>query len=171
MKISRSPDSIISGSIVGLGEAKSIPLDAKGLCRLVRGIEAEVLHGLSAENLSRTNSPGLVLPRPALIVGFAMEDGVSLIINGMGRLARRRCCWSRAPPLAKSWSGKPNLIGFVNFDTINDRGWPGEADSASIDRDPARQVRSDSDRDARRPARLASHSPETTFAASRDRKY
>jgi AraC family ethanolamine operon transcriptional activator len=136
VKISRSPDFDHFRSIVGLGEAKSVPLDAKGFAAAFATLRLK-----SCSVYLQQTFPRILQVRystAGAIVGFAMEEGVSLIVNGVE---------ARAPALllVKGTSAceiverKANLIGFVNFDSIDDRGWPGEADSARlIDAEAAR---------------------------------
>jgi AraC family ethanolamine operon transcriptional activator len=129
VRISRSPDFDHFRSIVGLGEAKSIPLDAKGFAASFATLRLK-----SCSIYLQQTFPRILQVRystTGAIVGFAMEHGVSLIINGVE---------GRAPALflikgtaaCEIVERQANLIGFVNFDTINDRGWPGEADSAQL---------------------------------------
>ena len=156
VKISRSPDFDHFRSIIGLGEAKSIPLEAKGFAA-----SFAVLRLKSCTVYLQQTFPRILQVRystPGAIVGFAMEDGVSLIINGVG---------ARAPDLllvmgtatCEIVERKANLIGFVSFDTVDDRGWPGETDSAQlIATEPARfEAIQTVTRDA---LVLASHSPD-----------
>jgi AraC family transcriptional regulator, ethanolamine operon transcriptional activator len=129
VKISRSPDFDHFRSIVGLGEAKSIPLDAKGFAASFATLRLK-----SCSVYLQQTFPRILQVRystTGAIVGFAMEDGVSLIINGIE---------ARAPALllikgaaaCEIVEQQANLVGFVNFDSIDDRGWPGEADSARL---------------------------------------
>ncbi|XIA67280.1 hypothetical protein ACFIOY_16995 [Bradyrhizobium sp. TZ2] len=157
VKISRSPDFDHFRSIVGLGEAKSIPLDAKGFAASFAALRLKCCTVYLQQTFPRILQ--VRYSTSGAIVGFAMEDGVSLIINGVE---------GRAPALllvkgtaaCEIMERQANLVGFVNFDTINDRGWPGEADSAQlIATQPARfEAIQAVTRDA---LTLASHSPET----------
>jgi AraC family ethanolamine operon transcriptional activator len=93
------------------------------------------------------------------IVGLLMDDAASLILNGVE---------ARAPAfLLVKGSAKceiveqqSNLVAFVNFDSIDDRGWPGEFDRAQvIATEPAKF---DALRTTLRDVlTLASHSPDT----------
>ena len=88
-----------------------------------------------------------------------MDDAASLILNGVE---------ARAPAfLLVKGSAKceiveqqSNLVAFVNFDSVDDRGWPGEFDRAQvIGTEPAK---SDALRTTLRDVlTLASHSPDT----------
>jgi AraC family ethanolamine operon transcriptional activator len=129
VKISRSPDFDHFRSIVGLGEAKSIPLGAKGFAASFATLRLK-----SCSIYLQQTFPRILQVRystTGAIVGFAMEDGVSLIINGIE---------ARVPALllikgaaaCEIVEQQANLIGFVNFDSVDDRGWPGEADSARL---------------------------------------
>ena len=65
------------------------------------------------------------------IVGLLMDDAASLILNGVE---------ARAPALllvkgsaqCEIVEQQANLVALVNFDSIDDRGWPGEPDRAQV---------------------------------------
>ena len=129
VKISRSPDFDHFRSIVGLGDAESIPLDAKGFAASFAALRLK-----SCTVYLQQTFPRILQVRystTGAIVGFAMEDGVSLIINGVE---------GRAPALllvkgtatCEIVERQANLVGLVNFNTVEDRGWPGEDDSAQL---------------------------------------
>ena len=136
LTISRSADFDHFRSIERLGEANSIPLD----CRGFDSAFAVVTLKSCSIYLQRT-FPRILQARystSGAIVGFAMNDSVSVILNGVeGRvpailLVKGRAACEIVEPQA-------NLIAFVNFDSIGDRGWPGERDTAQfIVTEPAR---------------------------------
>ena len=157
VKISRSPDFDHFRSIEGLGEANSIPLD----CRDFAASFASLRLKACTIYLQRTFPRILQVQysTTGAIVGLLMDDAASLILNGVE---------ARAPAfLLVKGSAKceiveqqSNLVAFVNFDSIDDRGWPGEFDRAQvIATEPAK---SDALRTTLRDVlTLASHSPDT----------
>ncbi len=157
VKISRSPDFDHFRCIEGLGEANSIPLD----CRDFAASFASLRLKACTIYLQRTFPRILQVQysTTGAIVGLLMDDAASLILNGVE---------ARAPAfLLVKGSAKceiveqqSNLVAFVNFDSIDDRGWPGEFDRAQvIATEPAKF---DTLRTTLRDAlTLASHSPDT----------
>ena len=121
VKISRSPDFDHFRSIEGLGEASSIPLD----CRDFAASFASLRLKACTIYLQRTFPRILQVQysTTGAIVGLLMDDAASLILNGVA---------ARAPAfLLVRGSAKceiveqhSNLVAFVNFDSIDDRGWP-----------------------------------------------
>jgi AraC family ethanolamine operon transcriptional activator len=157
VKISRSPDFDHFRSIEGLGEANSIPLD----CRDFAASFASLRLKACTIYLQRTFPRILQVQysTTGAIVGLLMDDAASLILNGVE---------TRAPAfLLVKGSAKceiveqqSNLVAFVNFDSIDDRGWPGEFDRARVI--ATEHARFDALRTTLRDVlTLASHSPET----------
>jgi len=157
VKINRSPDFDHFQSIEGLGEASSIPLD----CRDFAASFASLRLKACTIYLQRTFPRILQVQysTTGAIVGLLMDDAASLILNGAE---------ARAPAfLLVRGSAKceiveqhPNLVAFVNFDSIDDRGWPGKLDHARvIATEPAKfEALRTTLRDV---LILASHSPDT----------
>ena len=150
-----------------MGEANSIPLD----CRDFAASFASLRLKACTIYLQRTFPRILQMQysTTGAIVGLLMDDAASLILNGME---------ARAPAfLLVKGSAKceiveqqANLVAFVNFDSIDDRGWPGELDRAQvIATEPAKF---DALRTTLRDVlMLASHSPDTLVQPERDREY
>ena len=136
LKISRSPDFDHFRSIEGLGEAKSIPLDCKDFAASFASLRLK-----SCTVYLQRTFPRILQVRystTGAMVGFAMDDATLLTLNGVE---------SRAPALllvkgtamCEIVEQQANLIGFINFDSTEDRGWPGETDNARlITTEPAR---------------------------------
>jgi AraC family transcriptional regulator, ethanolamine operon transcriptional activator len=129
VKISRSPDFDHFRSIDGLGEANSIPLD----CRDFAASFASLRLKTCTIYLQRT-FPRILQMQYATtgaIVGLMMDDAGSLILNGM---EARTPAFLLVKGSAKCEIVEPqsNLVAFVNFDSIDDRGWPGEFDRAQV---------------------------------------
>ena len=157
VKISRSPDFDHFRRIEGLGAASSIPL---GVRDFAASFAALRLRNCTIY-LQRTFPRILQVQysTTGAIVGLLMDDEASLTVNGM----------DARPPVLLLVKGtakceiveqQANLVAFVYFDSIDDRGWPGEADCAQVvDTEHARyDVLRATVRDA---LTLASHSPET----------
>ena len=129
LKISRSPDFDHFRSIEGLGEAKSIPLDAKDFSASFASLRLK-----SCTVYLQQTFPRILQARYATsgaIIGFAMDDATLLTVNGVeGRSDALLVVKGTA--MCEIVEQQANLIGFINFDCIADRGWPGEADSAQL---------------------------------------
>lgn len=129
VKISRSPDFDHFRSIEGLGEASSIPLGVRDFAASFASLR---LKGCTIY-LQRTFPRILQIQysTTGAIVGLMMNDEASLIVNGVE---------GRAPALllvkgtarCDFVEQQANLVAFVNFDSIDDRGWPGEVDRAEV---------------------------------------
>ncbi len=155
LKISRSPDFDHFRSIESLGEAKSIPLD----CRNFAASFAELRLRSCSVYLQRT-FPRIFQSRystTGAIVGLTMEDEASLTLNGIN--AREPVVLLvKGAAVCEIVEPRTNLVGFINCDSVSERGWPGEADSVQmIATRPARfgAVRSM----VHEVLKLASHSP------------
>jgi AraC family transcriptional regulator, ethanolamine operon transcriptional activator len=129
LKIFRSPDFDHFRSIEGLGEAKSIPLDAKDFSASFASLRLK-----SCTVYLQQTFPRILQARYATsgaIIGFAMDDATLLTVNGVeGRSDALLVVKGTA--MCEIVEQQANLIGFINFDCIADRGWPGEADSAQL---------------------------------------
>jgi AraC family ethanolamine operon transcriptional activator len=161
VKISRSPGFDHFRSIDGLGEANSIPLDCKDFAASFAALRLR-----SCTIYLQRTFPRILQVQystTGAILGLMMEDAASLILNGME---------ARGPALllvkgsAKCEIVEPqtNLVAFVNFDSVDERGWPGEVDRAQVI--GTELPRFDALRTTLRDAlHLASHSPDTLCQA------
>ena len=159
VKISRSPDFDHFRSIEGIGDTSSIPIDCRGFAASFAALRLK-----SCSVYLQRTFPRILQARyctSGALVGFPMDDAVSLILNGVeGRapavlLVKGTATCEIVEPQA-------NLIGFVNFDNVDERGWPCEADSAQlVTTQPARveALRAI----AYNALKLASHSPDALF--------
>ena len=157
VKISRSPDFDHFQRIEGLGNASSIPLDVREFAASFASLR---LKGCTIY-LQRTFPRILQIQysTTGAIIGLMMDDEASLIFNGIE---------ARAPVLllvkgtakCEIVEQQANLVAFVNFDSVDDRGWPGEVDRAQVI--DAEYARFDALRAMLRDVlMLASHSPDT----------
>ncbi|KRQ95486.1 helix-turn-helix domain-containing protein [Bradyrhizobium valentinum] len=129
VKVSRSLDVDRFRSIEGLGEARSIPIDAKNFAASFASLKLKSC----SIHLQRTFPRILQMhySTTGAIVGFTMDDAASLIIDGVE---------ARTPALllvkgtatCEIVEQQANLLALVNFASIDDRGWPGDADSAQL---------------------------------------
>jgi AraC family ethanolamine operon transcriptional activator len=156
VKINRSPDFDHFQSIEELGEAKSIPLDCRGFAASFATLKLK-----SCSVYLQRTFPRILQARyctTGAILAFAMDDTALLTVNGVesGALA---VLLVKGTAVCDFVEPRANLFGFVNFDSVNDRGWPGEVDSAQlIATQPARlEALQAIVRDA---LTLASHSPD-----------
>ncbi|HEX5518523.1 MAG TPA: helix-turn-helix domain-containing protein, partial [Pseudolabrys sp.] len=129
VKISRSPDFDHFRSIEGLGEASSIPLDCRGFAASFASLRLKACTIYLQRTFPRILQ--IQYSTAGAIVGLMMDDAASLILNGVE---------ARVPAiLLVKGSAKceiveqqANLVALVNFDSVDDRGWPGQPDRAQV---------------------------------------
>ena len=136
LTINRSPDFDHFQSIERLGEARSILLDGR---RFAASFAAVTLKSC-AIYLQQT-FPRILQSQyrtEGAIIGLTMDDASSVLLDGMeGRAPSVLLVKGRA--VCEIVEAQANLIAFVNFDTIENRDWPGECDRAQlIAAEPAR---------------------------------
>lgn len=136
LTIHRSADFDHIQSIERLGEARSILLDSRGFAASF----ATVTLKSCAIYLQRT-FPRILQSRyrtEGAIIGLTMDDASSVILDGLvGRAPSVLLVKGQA--VCEIVEAQANLIAFVNFNAIKNRGWPGERDSAQlIATEPAR---------------------------------
>ena len=156
VKISRSPDFDHFRRIEGLGEANSIPLGVRDFAASFASLRLRNCTVYLQRTFPRILQ--VQYSTAGAIVGLLMDDA-SLTVNGM----------EARPPALLLVKGtakceiveqQANLAAFVHFDSIDDRGWPGEVDCAQVVN--TEHARHDALRATVRDAlMLASHSPET----------
>lgn len=116
-------------SIDGLGRAKVIPIDAKGFAASFASLKLKSC----SVHLQRT-FPRIVQMNyctTGAIVGFAMDDAASLLIDGV-EVGPPGMLLVKGTATCEIVEQQPNLVALVNFDRIDDRDWPGEADGARL---------------------------------------
>jgi AraC family ethanolamine operon transcriptional activator len=156
VKISRSPDFDHFRSIEGLGEANSIPLDCRDFAASFAALRLK-----SCSIYLQWTFPRILQARystTGAIIAFAMDDTALLTVNGV-EIGAQAFLLVKGTAVCDFVEPRANLFGFVNLDSVSDRGWPGEVDSAQlIAAQPARlealQVM------VRDVLTLASHSPD-----------
>ncbi len=156
LTISRSPDFDHFQGIERLSESRSIPLDCRGFAASFAAVTLK-----SCAIYLQQTFPRILEVRyctDGAVVGLTMDDASSVILNGLeGRapsilLARGRATCEIVEPQA-------NLVAFVNFQAVENRGWPGEPDRAQLI--AAEPARFETFRAVVRDVlTLASHSPE-----------
>jgi AraC family transcriptional regulator, ethanolamine operon transcriptional activator len=157
VKISRSPGFDHFRSIEGLGEANSIPLNCKDFAAAFASLRLK-----SCTIYLQRTFPRILQVQystTGAILGLMMEDAASLTLNGMEArgpaflLVKGRARCEIVEP-------QTNLVAFVNFDSVDERGWPGEIDRAQVI--ATELAKFDALRTTLRDAlHLASHSPDT----------
>ena len=157
MKISRFRDVDRFRSIKGLGVATSIPIDTRGFAAAFASLELKSC----SIHLQRT-FPRILQMRystTGAIVGFTMDDAASVIIDGV-EAAAPALLLVKGTATCEIVEQQANLVAFVNFDSVDDRGWPGEVDRAQVI--DTERARFDAFRSTLRDVlTLASHSPDT----------
>jgi len=129
LTINRSADFDHFRNIERLGDAKSIPLSWRNFAA---GFAAVTLKSCSIY-LQRT-FPRILQTRyvaTGAIVAFAMDDAVSVIINGV-EVRQPSLLLVKGEASCEIVEPQANLIVFVKFDAIDGRGWPGEAGRAQL---------------------------------------
>jgi AraC family transcriptional regulator, ethanolamine operon transcriptional activator len=129
LTIDRSADFDHFRNIERLGDAKSIPLSWRNFAA---GFAAVTLKSCSIY-LQRT-FPRILQARyvaSGAIVAFAMDDAVSVIINGI-EVRQPSLLLVKGEVSCEIVEPQANLIVFVKFDAIDGRGWPGEAGRAQL---------------------------------------
>src|SRR5215213_2411161 len=156
VKISRSPDFDHFRSIEGLGEGSCIPLDYRDFAASFASLRLK-----SCTIYLQQTFPRILQMRystTGAIVGLMMDDAASLILNGVeGRVPAFLLVKGSAQ--CEIVEQQANLVALVNFDSIDDRGWPGERDRAQVI--PAQRAKFDALRTTLGDIlMLASHSPD-----------
>jgi AraC family transcriptional regulator, ethanolamine operon transcriptional activator len=129
LTIDRSADFDHFRNIERLGDAKSIPLSWRNFAA---GFATVTLKSCSIY-LQRT-FPRILQTRyvaSGAIVAFAMDDAVSVIINGV-EVRQPSLLLVKGEASCEIVEPQANLIVFVIFDAIDGRGWPGEAGRAHL---------------------------------------
>ena len=129
LSISRSADFDHFRSIERLGDARSVPLSWRNFAA---GFAAVTLKSCSIY-LQRT-FPRILQSRyvaTGAIVAFAMDDAVSVIIDGV-EVRQPSLLLIRGEAPCEIVEPQANLIVLVKFDAIDGRGWPVEADRAQL---------------------------------------
>ena len=129
LTINRSADFDHFRNIERLGDAKSIPLSWRDFAA---GFAAVTLKSCSIY-LQRT-FPRILQTRyvaSGAIVAFAMDDAVSVIINGV-EVRQPSLLLVKGEASCEIVEPQANLIVFVKFDAIDGRGWPAEAGRAHL---------------------------------------
>jgi AraC family ethanolamine operon transcriptional activator len=156
VKISRSPDLDHFRSIEGLGEASSIPLGNRDFAASFASLRLKSCTVYLQRTFPRIL--GIRYSTTGAIVGLMMDEA-SLIMNGVQ---------ARAPAMllvkgnarCEVVEQQSNVVALVNFDSVDDRGWPGEANMAQAI--PTERTRFDAVRSTLCGAlKVASHAPET----------
>jgi AraC family transcriptional regulator, ethanolamine operon transcriptional activator len=157
VKISRSPGFDHFQSIDGLGEANSIPLDCKDFAASFASLRLKSCTIYLQRTFPRILQ--IQYSTTGAILGLMMEDTASLTLNGM---EARGPAFLLVKGRAKCEIVEPqtNLVAFVDFDSVDERGWPGEIDRAQLI--ATELAKFDALRTTLRDAlHLASHSPDT----------
>ncbi|MDI1266066.1 MAG: helix-turn-helix domain-containing protein [bacterium] len=129
LKINRSPDFDHFRSIEELCEARSIPVDCKGFAASFASLRLK-----SCSVYLQQTFPRILQARyhvTGAMVAFPMNDAASLTLNGVTS-SERTLIFVKGRVACEIFEPQSNLFGVVHVDCIEDRGWPGEADSARL---------------------------------------
>lgn len=129
LKVNRSADFDQFRSIERLADARSIPLGLKGFVASFATVALKsctiYLQLTFPRILQATYRTG------GAMVGFGMDDAVSVVVNGIAA-SPPTILLARGSAPCEIVEPRANLIAFINFDAIDGRGWPGQADSAML---------------------------------------
>ena len=129
VKISRSSDIDHFRSIEGLGEANSIPLHYRDFAASFASLRLKACTIYLQQTFPRILQ--MQYSTTGAIVGLMMDDAASLVLNGMeARGPAFLLVKGRAQ--CEIVEQHANLVVLVNFDSIDDRGWPGEPNRAQV---------------------------------------
>ena len=140
-----------------MGAANSIPLGNRDFAALFASLRLKSCTVYLQRTFPRILE--IQYSTTGAIVGLMMDDEASLIMNGVE---------ARAPAMllvkgnarCEVVEQQSNVVALVNFDCIDDRGWPGEPDCAQVT--PTERAKFDALRATVCGAlKLASHSPDT----------
>jgi len=129
LTINRAADFDHFRNIERLGDAKSIPLSWRDFAA---GFATVTLKSCSIY-LQRT-FPRILQTRyvaSGAIIAFAMDDAVSVVINGV-EVRQPSLLLVKGEAPCEIVEPQANLIVFVKFDAIDGRGWPGEVGRAQL---------------------------------------
>jgi AraC family ethanolamine operon transcriptional activator len=129
LTISRSPDFDHFQSIERLGEARSILLDGRGFDASFAAVTLK-----SCAIYLQQTFPRILQAQyctNGAIVGFAMDGLSSVILNGL-EVRAPAILLVRGRAVCDIVEAQANLIAFVNFNSVENRGWPGELDRAQL---------------------------------------
>ena len=129
LTISRSPDFDHFQSIERLGQARSILLDGRDFAASFAAVTLK-----SCTIYLQQTFPRILQAQyctHGAIVGFAMDDTSSVILNGVTGCAPALLL-ARGNAVCEIVEPQANLIAFVNFNSVESRGWPGERDRPQL---------------------------------------
>jgi AraC family transcriptional regulator, ethanolamine operon transcriptional activator len=129
VKISRSAGFDDFRSIDGLGEANSIPLDCKDFAASFASLRLKSCTICLQRTFPRILQ--IQYSTTGAILGLMMEDTASLTLNGM-EVRRPAFLLVKGNASCEIVEPQTNLIAFVDFDSVAERGWPGEIDRAQV---------------------------------------
>ncbi len=129
VKISRSPDFDNFRSIEGLGEANSLPLDFRDFGASFASLKLKTCTIYLQRTFPRILQ--MQYATTGAIVGLMMDDAASLTLNGL-QAGGPAFLLVKGNAKCEFVERQTNLVALVNFDSIEDRGWPGEADRAEL---------------------------------------
>lgn len=136
LTIRRSPDFDHFRGIERLGEANSIPTDCRGFASAFAAVTLK-----SCSIYLQRTFPRILQTRyctTGAMVGIVMSDCGTVTLNGVeGRAPDILLVKGKA--VCEIVEPRANLVAFVNFVSIDDRGWPGERDRGQfVTTEPAR---------------------------------
>ncbi|WP_291616627.1 helix-turn-helix domain-containing protein [Bradyrhizobium sp.] len=129
LTIHRSPDFDHFRSIESLGDHRSIPLHWRNFAACFAAVTLK-----SCSIYLQRSFPRILQAQyssTGAIVAFAMDDAVSVIIDGV-EIRSPSVLLVKGEAACEIVEPQANLNGFIKFDAIEDRGWPGEAGAARL---------------------------------------
>jgi AraC family ethanolamine operon transcriptional activator len=157
VKISRPADFDHFLPIEGLGDASSIPLGIRSFAASFASLRLKSCTIYLQRTFPRILE--IQYSTTGAIIGMMMDDEGALIMNGVEACAPALLL-VKGTARCQVVEQQSNVVALVNFDSVDDRGWPGEADCAQVTSTERTKF------DALRATvcgamKVASHSPET----------
>lgn len=129
LRISRFPDFDHFSTIGQLGDARSIPLDLRSFAASFAALKLKSCSIFLQQTFPRILQQ--TYSTPGAIVGFGMEDAISVVIDGVAaRVPTLLFVRGRVP--TEMIEPHANLAAFLAFDDIDVRDWPGAPDRLQL---------------------------------------
>jgi AraC family ethanolamine operon transcriptional activator len=106
-----------------LVEARSIPLDLKGFAASFAGVTLKSVSVYLQQTFPRILQA--TCRTGGVMIAFAMDDDASVVVNGVP-VRQPSVVLMRGNVPYEVVELRANCFGFINFDAVDGRGWPGE---------------------------------------------
>lgn len=129
LTITPSPDFDHFRSIESLGDHRSIPLHCRNFAACFAAVTLKSCSIYLQRSFARILQARYA--STGAIVGFGMDDTVSVIIEGAD-VRPQSVLLVKGEAACEIVEPQSNLLAFIRFDRVEDRGWPGETGTARL---------------------------------------